>query len=442
MNKLNIYIALGFLLSISTLHAQEVLQLNLSQCRAMALENSELIKIAAQNMDKASGEKTAAKSARFPTVAASAMGAYRNTELQQELYLPVLGTETYAYLPLDITIHGGVVAGVMAEQAIYAGGKINAGNKMASIGQQMAQTNKDLKQDEIIYDTDKAYYLYLQVKEKVNLAKEYQNLLSELVSVVGNSYETGMVNKNELLKVQVKHNEAALQLQQAETGLKLAQMSLNRLIGVDLYTQLQINDSIGNCNFDVSKLSNIGVANRKELQLMQSQVEIAEQHTKSIRGNYLPTVGVSAGYNHVSVMLADMDNFSEGRFLALASLKIPLTTFGERKGKMSVAKADYNIKQLELQQASEYLQLETEQARLAYADAFTRVQLSFKTLEQADENMRISDDNYSLGMETIVNLLEAKAEWQKAYSNKIDALTDFKVKESNLQRVSNTLSLD
>lgn len=442
MYKVKLYITLAILLCTTTIQAQEVLKLQLPQCRTMASENSELIKIAAENMVKANGEKRAARSARFPNVSASAIGVYREVELKEELYLPVLGTETYAYLPLDITIHGGVVASVMAEQPIYAGGKITAGNRMATIGQQMAQTNKDLKQDEIIYETDKAYYLYLQVKAKVDLAKEYEKLLKELVTVVDNSYQTGMVNRNELLKVHVKHNEATLQLQQAETGLKLAQMSLNRLIGVDLYTQLEINDSIANCFFDVNKLNNTGVDNRKEMQLMENQLKMAEQNTKSVRGNYLPTVGVSAGYNHVVAMMKDMDNFDNGRFIALASIKIPITTFGERKGKMSVAKADYKMRQLELQQAREYLLLETEQARLNYADAFTRVELSLEALEQADESMRISDDNYNLGMETIVNLLEAKTEWQKAYSNKIDAVTDFKVKESNLQRVANSLNLD
>ncbi len=439
MNKAKIYITLAILVSIITIEAQEVLKLDLHQCRTMAIDNSELLKIAGQNIVRASGEKMAARSARLPIVAASGTGLYRNIEFQEELYLPIPGTESYAYLPLDIAIQGGIIAGVTAAQPIYAGGKIMAGNKMATIGEQMAKTNRDLKQDEIIYETDKAYYLYLSVKAKVDLAKEYQKLLGELVTVVDNSYQTGMVNKNELLKVQVKFNEAALQLQQAETGLKLTQMSLNRLIGVDLYTRLEINDSIGNCVFDENKLNNGQVNNRKEMLLMQNQVEMAQQNSKAVRGDYLPIVGVSAGYNHAAVMFKEMDNIDKGGFIAMASIKIPLTTFGERKGKMSVAKADYNIRQLELQQAHEYLLLEMEQARLTYADAFTRVELSFEALEQADENRRISDDNYNLGMETIVNLLEAKTEWQKAYSNKIDAITDFKVKESNLLRVANKL---
>ena len=141
-------------------------------------------------------------------------------------------------------------------------------------------------------------------------------------------------------------------------------------------------------------------------------------------------------------MLQDMNNYDSHGFNAMASIKIPITGFGERKGKVKSARADYNIKQYELQQAEEYLQLEIEQARLNYLDAQTRVTMTQTSLEQAKENLRVSKDNYDLGMETLVNLLEAQAEWQKAYSNKIDALTDLKIKESNYLKVTNRFTSD
>jgi outer membrane protein TolC len=156
----------------------------------------------------------------------------------------------------------------------------------------------------------------------------------------------------------------------------------------------------------------------------------------------MPTAGVTVGYNQTLLAFQKINDHNQGGINAMASINIPVTTFGERKGKVAVAKANYNIKQLELQQAADYLQLEIEQASLNYVDAYTRVELSLEALEQAAENMRISDDNYSLGMETIVNLLEAKAEWQNANSNKIDAITEFKVRESNLLKVANNLKLE
>ncbi|MDD2632539.1 MAG: TolC family protein [Bacteroidales bacterium] len=457
------------LFSAHLLSAQQTLVLNRDECRQMAIENSETLKIADENINMAQGEKMAAKAARLPHISLTGTGLYSKQEISEDLLLPtqafdpatgelvpnvaidpasgqpIIGPDgnpvfnLYGFLPLDITMYGTALANLAAQQPIYTGGKINAGNKMANIGENMAGKNKMLQQAELIYATDQAYYQYLSVKEKVALAEEYKKLLTRLAAVVEDSYETGMINRNELLKVQVKYNEAALQAQKAQTGLALSQMALCRIIGVDLNTQLQITDSIANVSINLDTLNNLRAGNRIEYQLMQSQVEMAEQNIKMVRGDYLPTVGVSVGYNYLVMGLKDMDNYDQHGINALASINIPIVTFGERKGKIKSAKAEFNTKQLELQQATNYLQLEIEQARLNYTDAWTRVEMARIALEQASENMRISDDNYEVGMETIVNVLEAKAEWQKAYSNKIDALTNFKIHESNLLRVSNRL---
>jgi len=467
MKNLKIIIIILFITPLlSNAQDNEKLVLNLEKCRVMATENSKVVKIANENIDKANGEKKAAQSAWFPNVSLSGTGMYNKNEINQEIILPteifdittgelvpniavnpmtgepILGPDgipvfnMYAFMPIDITVNGGFMASLSAEQPIYAGGKIVAGNKMANIGEKMAAENKNLKTVEVLYEADQMYYTYLSIKEKVVLAKKYQSLLENLVTVVKDSYETGMINQNELLKVQVQYNDASLQVQKAENGLELSRMALCRVLGVDFSTQIEIDDNIESITSSLNDIS-ANAKDRFEYKLLQSNVDLAKQNIKIVQGDYLPNAGISVGYNYFNINLQDMDNYDSHGLNVMASIKIPITTFGERKGKVKVAKADFNIKQYELQQAEEYLQLEIEQARLNFIDTQTRVEMTHKSLEQTDENLRISQENYNLGMETIVNLLEAQAEWQKAYCNKIDALTDLKIKESNYLRVTN-----
>jgi len=88
-------------------------------------------------------------------------------------------------------------------------------------------------------------------------------------------------------------------------------------------------------------------------------------------------------------------------------------------------------------QAQKLLQLENEQARLYLADAASRVEMAREALLQAEENRRVSKDHYELGMETTIDLLEANAQWQKAAGDLTDALTDYKIQESNYLRLTN-----
>lgn len=466
-----ILLTAAVLVGIHSAKAQDTLYLDLEKCRAMALENSEKVQIAGQTLEKVKGEKMAARATRLPNFSASATGVYKNIDFQQELYLPtqsfdlatgtlqpniavnpvtgepIIGTDgnpvfnTYAYLPLDVSINGLMMAGVSAQQPLYAGGRISAGNRMADIGEVMAEKNKGLQKAQVVYETDQAYYQFLSVKAKVELAKNYRNLLQKIVDVVNDSYETGMTNRNELLKVQVKYNEAALGLQQAETGLKLSRMVLCRAIGLPMDADISVNDTIDSAIFDAGNIEPFLAENRVEYQLLKSQADMAQENVKLVRGDYLPTAGVSVNYNYTLVGISGqgLNKYDNLGLSAMGNIKIPIFHFNEGRGKVAAAKADYSIKQLELQQTRELLQLEIEQACLNYADAFTRVEMADDALRQAAENMRVSDDNYELGMETLVNLLEAKAGWQKAFSNKIDALTDLKIKESNYLRISNQL---
>lgn len=459
-----------FLCCLSSIQAQEKQFLTLNQCRNMAIENSEILKIADQTIAKSKNQKIAARSHFFPNISASATGIYNKNQFEKEVILPtkvfdpnqldivpnlflhpltgkpIIGPngypifKTYAFLPIDLTIYGGIMAGVSAEQALFAGGKIITGNKMADIGKNMAIENKDLQKNKLIYETDQMYYLYLATKEKVKLAKKYKELLSELLKLVENSLETGMIGRNKLLKVKVQYNNATLQMQKAESGLKLASMALCRVIGLDLNTPIAINDSMQHIEFDKKNLSDTSpnVTQRLEYKLMEQQSQLAEKNVKMIRGEYLPTVGISVGYNYFNVFMEGlMKNYDSHGFNALFSVKIPIVNFGERSGKIGVAKAELATQKLQFQQTEKLLTLETEQAKLNLIDAYTRIEMSKEGLKQAKENLRVSTDHYELGMETIVNLLEAQAQWQKTYSEHIDALADFKVKESNYLRIIN-----
>ncbi len=468
MNKFG-YIVILLLTGLSG-QAQLPLNLTLDRCRTLALENSTTLKKADETLNKARGEKMAARSAWFPNISATATGVYSHNEISKDLYLPtqvfdpltgelvpnvainpltgepIMGPDgnpvfaSYAYLPLDITLQGGGVAGVKADQPIYAGGRIGAGNKMARLGEEMAQTNRMLQQAEILYKTDQAYYQYLSVKEKVVLANQYLQLLDQLAQVVQNSYETGMTHQNEWLKVQVKRNEAQIGVQEAENGLQLAGMALCQVMGIAVDTPLEINDSLTAGSLPFDSLPELQLNNRLEARLLNGQVELAEQQVRLVRGNYLPTAGISVGYNYYTLALQDADNFSHSGLMALGSVKIPLTTFGEGAGKMKAAKADYQMKQLERDETEALLQLEQKQVQLNYQTACHRVQLSTDALAQAAENRRIRNDRYELGLETLADLLEAQAEWQKAYSDRVDAVTRLKIQESNYRRIAGQIA--
>ena len=71
-----------------------------------------------------------------------------------------------------------------------------------------------------------------------------------------------------------------------------------------------------------------------------------------------------------------------------------------------------------------------------YPEEFNRQAVSivsrynFAPTEQAKENLRVSEDQYEVGMENLTNLLEAQVQWQQAWSEWVDAKATLKLCES------------
>ena len=86
--------------------------------------------------------------------------------------------------------------------------------------------------------------------------------------------------------------------------------------------------------------------------------------------------------------------------------------------------------------------MEITQARLNYNDAQIRIGLCQENLQQAEENLRVTNNNYELGMKIITELIEAQTQWQEAYSEVIDARADCKIKESAYLKASSQLTFE
>ena len=255
------------------------ISLNLETCREMALESSKKMSIATKQGEKAEFERKAYRANFLPKLSATGLYAYMqkkssftidggylptfvpgaNGELVYNLYidpatkLPVMGKDglplakTYAFMPdieLELGLRGVYSAGAMLEQPIYMGGKIRSAYRMATIGKEMAELNKQYTRAEVITEADEVYWQYVRLVELVTSAQKYKAVVNELVRNLTDAYETGMASRNDLLKAQVKLNEAELMLQKAENGKALAGMNLCRVIGIDLYSSIQVSDSL------------------------------------------------------------------------------------------------------------------------------------------------------------------------------------------------------
>ena len=410
--------------------------LTLDQCRQLALDNNKRMAVASKQIQAAHYTMQGYKGNFFPNITASGTGLYNSANGTFSLpggNLPTFLPDAkghpflnggFAYFPgidLNYKVRTVWMGSVQVEQPIFMGGKIQAAYKMAILGKQMAQLNENLTATEVILEVDQAYALMVKAQEMNKVAESYRAVLQELMKNVESAYKHGLKSKNDVLKVQVKLNESELAIRKAENALRLTNMNLCHLIGKPLIETLQISDDFPVIEQSLETQIN-DITARPEYHLLDRQVAIAKQQVKLSRSELLPQVGIRASYDYVhGLKVNEQRLFDNGGFSVMLNVTVPLFHFGERINKVRASKAQLEQMCIEQADLNEKMYLELTQAANNLDEAKLQAVLADRSLEQADENRRISKGEYDAGLEPLSDHLEAQALWQQAYETKVDA---------------------
>lgn len=456
-------ILLCFFFSPFSLFSQ--VQVDLQMCREMALQSSKELDIAGRQKEKATFEVRTYRADFLPKISVAGMGFYNqkrydyklkggylptykpgeNGQLEPNLMVdpvtqrPVYGLDgtpvfnEYAFLPdinLRLSLRGVYAAGVQVEQPVYMGGKVRAAHSMAKVGESMATENVRLNRSEMLLQTDRAYWQLLRVEEQVGAAERYREVVNELLKNIRDAQGVGMATENDVLKAQVRMNDADLMLQKARNGRVLAQMNLCRIIGLDLQTELHLRDTLTGTVDAVVWTLDSAVAQRPDYNILMQDIDLKEKQVALTKADFLPQIGVTAGYGYGGGVKLNGDDEASATFSALAAVKIPVFHWGEGRNKVRSARMEEEISRLNLEKSAELMVLEIASARFSLRDALTRVAMAGSALQQAEENLNVSTDQYQVGMESLTSLLEAQAQWQQAWSQWIDAKAELHLSES------------
>lgn len=400
--------------------AQRVL--TLEEARTLAVARNNNLKAAQQNVAAARTEKAIAAAKGKPTLDGSVTGFYFSSPLNKLL-------PEYGVSPM-----------ITASQPLYAGGKIRLGKEAASKGVEIAEGQQALTTAEVILATESAYWQVVSSREKIKLAEQYARHLDGLYQELNNAYAAGLTYKNDLLRVKVQQNDNKLSLIRTNDAWVLARLNLAQITGLGDSTDFVLPDSVlGDFNKETLRSSTGEImANRPEIKILQRSVEAGQIQEKILKADFRPTIGLSggglAGFGKQGINLGNPSSNAFAGYYGLVQVSMPLLDWGQRKQKIKQQQHNITAQQYQLQETKEKISLEVQQAYLQLDESAKRIELSGASLEQAEENLRLSNDRLKAGTITGQDVLEAQTIWQQAYSNIIDAKAAYRISEARLRK--------
>lgn len=472
-------IILLFILLAGTVGTKGQEPMSLEDCRRLAIENNKKLKIADEQIKSAELKKKEAFTKYLPGI--DAMGTYlRNQKeinlLAEDAHLPV-GTirqdgkwtlrpdqimvggdgkpvmnngqyvpKDYALLPKDamtVDDRNTAVLQVGLTQPIYMGGKIRAYNQLAGLSEKLAQSGREQELQNLIQETDEAYWQVISLVNRQKLAEKYVQTLKKFMHDIEVMYETGMSVKADVLSVKVKLNQAEMTLLRVEDGLSLSRMALNQICGLPVDTVYSLKEEIlDTLAINESQTMNLEQIyfNRPEVESLTIATDIYRKKEKIARSAYLPTVAFMANYftmtpsffNGISTKLDGMWSVGIG-------VKAPVFHWGASRKSVRSARAETNLMNYKLQEAKEKIELQVSQAQFKIKEAVRKMAVAETNQIKADENLKYANLGFQEGTIPVSNVLEAQTAWLSAHSDVIDSQIEMKLCEVYLKKAYGVL---
>lgn len=446
MKKINLIILLILLLSMNNIFAQRVL--TLEDCSELALQNNNKSKNSKLETEAARQIKKSAFTNYFPNISAGGF-IFEAQENMMEIEteggnLPVydgnlanLPTATqFAYMPGGTMglLKKGTIGYINAIQPIFAGGRIYHGNKLASLGADASLFKEKLTRDEIISKTEEQYWLIISLEEKTNTINKYEELLDRILYQVEDAYKSGLVMKNDVLKVKLKLNEVLLNKAKLANGKELATMVFCQHIGIAYDSTIVLNEELKITDIPQSYYvdKNAALTKRTEYSLLELSVEAERLQTNMKLGEYLPQAAI--GISGVYMKLDESEDRTFG--MAFGTVSIPISGWWGGAHELEERSIKEEIAENNFKNTTELLVLQIEKSWVDLNDAYRQYQLSEESKVQAEENHKVNNDSYNNGLITLSDLLEAQALLQQTEDQLIDAKVNYIIKKTNYLQVT------
>ncbi|NIM91878.1 MAG: TolC family protein [Candidatus Aminicenantes bacterium] len=413
--------------------SQEKMTLTLEKCIQLALSQNPYHLAAEERVEAARSQVREAASNFFPSL--NAQGLHTLDEKVFELEFPsFIPGEPPQRVSVDFTRD--YQFSMSLSIPLFTSGRLTSGFRQAKYN--LLSTEEYVRQSTqaTVFNAKSAFYGYLLSKEFVKVAEEAVDVAEKLYKNVKSLYEVGMASKFDLLRSEVQVANLKPQLIKARNNLKIAELSLKTILGLDLEKPVEIKGELTYEPYEADLEKSLAEAlnNRPEISQLSYQKQMAGEMLKLARASNLPSVAVSGTYN----FWADKFNFQEDTWQDFYAVNLVLTLpiFNGFSTSARVARSKAMIRELELSQKGlvDMVRFEIRQATLKLNEAKESLLSQEKNVEQAQESLRIAELNYAEGMVTVLDVSQAQAALSQAKTNYSQALFDYVMSLAQLEK--------
>ena len=431
MKYFNIIILL--FLSLTTL-SQEKMTLESAINKAME-KNFDIQKVN-NNLQVAKNNKSIFNSGYLPTVSATAGGSYDNANsffiLQNDTETETKGAESVKY-------NGGVTLNYV----LFDG--FNRKNQFAKLKTlyKLADVQKKDLINNVLYNVYDSYYTISRTKLRKKVLEEAFEISKQRLIRVSYQFNYGQATKLKVLNAKVDANNDSLNLINIQVQLENAKRNLNYLIGNNIDTKFEVEESIEiDKTMNYVDISQNVEANNYQLKQVEFNKTVSNYDLNSSKSGYIPRVTTSAGYSLNNASYEGQPLFKTQNTSGVnVGLNLSWNLFDGGTTKTRVQNAQINLMNQELNSRQIKLELQNQLANTwaNYQLQIASVSSEKLNVELSNQNFKRTKERYDLGQISSIDFRQAQLNLVNSKMNLIEAQFGTKLAELQLKKLGGVL---
>lgn len=398
-------------------------ELSLKDCLEIASRNSEMIKIASEEVIAAAGLTQQARGAFMPDI--NLNGTYTKIPDVPSLLGIDMGSEDNYSGRLTMT------------QPLFTWGRISQTYRQARYGRDIAEESYRRAQHELYFNVKAAFNSALLAQHLKNIASETLSVMERHYEVTEALYKAGKVSSLDVSRVKVQAVNSRTNLIKAENELNLARKALANIINAPAAADAQLLGTLLVSPANEGRLEEyIEQAFRLRPELLSAEIraKMGDGLVKLARAAHRPSLALIGNYEY-----AKPYNFIDewdSSWNVSCALTFPLFSGFSSFGQVKEARA--RSKQMALGESllRTNVKLEVERAFLNRRNASERIVVQEENVKAAKENLAIVERRYGGGLVSDLELRDTQLAFTQAQLQYYTALFDWNMADAELKKAT------
>lgn len=329
---------------------------------------------------------------------------------------------------------------IEAAMPLYTGGMIEGYVQQAQSFMVAAQNGDQAARQQVIFHVLQAYDGAHAARAYVEVAKQGEIAAQAYVKMIDSLVKQGVVVKSDLLSAQIFQENVRIQLQQAQNGADSAVEELHLLLGMPLSEPLDIGPRVEPTLLPgrVTELREQALANHPGINAMRAQLAAADGNIQVAKSGRYPQVGVMLRQDWNDKNLG----FESSSYTLGAQLSWNVFDAGVTSAAVNRATASKLELASRLQAAESGVAYQVGDAMRKADEAQKRLAVHELSVAQAQEALNLVEKRYQNGVTTLVELLGARTQLDKARADRVAAQYDLAVQRASVRLAVGNLDPD